>query len=101
MTTKERLAQLPDVPTIAESGFPGFELNEWNGLYAPSGTPAAVLERIREASVAALAQASVQARLANLGALAVGSSRGEFVVFLSHLRETMKALVAEANITLE
>jgi tripartite-type tricarboxylate transporter receptor subunit TctC len=101
VTTKERLAQLPDVPTIAESGFPGFELNEWNGLYAPSGTPAAVLERIHEAAVAALAQAAVQARLASLGALAVGSSRGDFVVFLSYLRETMKALVAEANITVE
>jgi tripartite-type tricarboxylate transporter receptor subunit TctC len=101
VTTKQRLAQLPDVPTIAESGFPGFELNEWNGLYAPSGTPEDVLDRIHAAAVGALAQPAVRARLESLGALAVGSSRAEFAAFLSNLRETMKALVAEANITVE
>lgn len=101
VTTKARLAQLPEVPALAEATVPGFELNEWNGLYAPSGTPAEVLDRLNATATAALAQPAVQARLASLGALAVGSSRGEFVVFLSHLRETMRRIVAEAQITID
>jgi tripartite-type tricarboxylate transporter receptor subunit TctC len=101
VTTKGRLAQLPDVPTIAEAAVPGFELNEWNGLYAPAGTPTEVLDRLNATATAALDQPAVQARLASLGALAVGSSRGEFVVFLSHLRATMRTIVAEARITVD
>jgi tripartite-type tricarboxylate transporter receptor subunit TctC len=101
VTTKERLAQLPDVPTIAETAVPGFELNEWNGLYAPSGTPTEVLDRLNAAAVAAVAEPAVKARLASLGALAVGSSRGDFAVFLSHLRATMRRIVEEARITVE
>jgi tripartite-type tricarboxylate transporter receptor subunit TctC len=101
VTTRERLAALPEVPTLAESGFPGFELNEWNGLYAPAGTPEPVLERLNGAAVAALAEPAVTARLEALGAIAVGSARGDFTVFASFQRAAMRELVAEARITVE
>ncbi|WP_144299891.1 tripartite tricarboxylate transporter substrate binding protein [Elioraea rosea] len=101
VTTRERIASLPDVPTIAESGFPGYELNEWNGLYAPAGTPEPVLERIHAAAMHALAQAPVRARLDSLGAMAVGSSRAEFATYVTTLRERMEKLVADARITVD
>lgn len=47
VTTPKRMAQLPDSPTLAESGFPGFEVNNWQGLFAPARTPAPVIERAR------------------------------------------------------
>jgi tripartite-type tricarboxylate transporter receptor subunit TctC len=101
VTHTARVPSLPAVPTIAESGYPGFALNEWNGLYAPAGTPEAVLDRVNEAARAALATAPVQARLEALGALPVGSSRAEFARFVAEGREAMARLVAEARITLD
>ncbi|WP_291298176.1 tripartite tricarboxylate transporter substrate binding protein [Elioraea sp.] len=101
VTHGARLPSLPDVPTIAESGFPGYELNEWNGLYAPAGTPDAVLDRIHAAAMHALAQPAVTARLDALGAMAVGSLRADFAGFVTALRETMAKLVVDAKITVD
>ncbi len=100
-TTRQRLAALPDVPTLAESGLDGFELNEWNGLYAPAGTPDTIVDRLNGAARHGLAQPAVQARLEALGAIAVGSSPGEFTRHVAQLRETMKALVAQAGVTID
>jgi tripartite-type tricarboxylate transporter receptor subunit TctC len=101
VTHSAHIPSLPDVPTIAESGFPGYALNEWNGLYAPAGTPDATLDRIHAAALHALAQAHVKARLDALGAMAVGSSRADFGVFVTQLRETMGKLVVDAKITID
>jgi tripartite-type tricarboxylate transporter receptor subunit TctC len=101
VTTTQRLAALPDVPTLDESGLVGFELNEWNGLYAPSATPAAILDRLNEAARHGLAEPAVKARIETLGALAVGSTRGDFTAHVSRLRESMKTLVAEAGVTVD
>jgi tripartite-type tricarboxylate transporter receptor subunit TctC len=101
VTHSARIPSLPDTPTIAESGFPGFELNEWNGLYAPAGTPEAALDGIHAAALHALTQPAVRARLDALGALAVGSSRIAFAAFVTGLRETMARLVADANVTVD
>jgi tripartite-type tricarboxylate transporter receptor subunit TctC len=101
VTHSARIPSLPDVPTIAESGFPGYELNEWNGLYAPASTPDAVLDRVHAAALHALAQAPVTARLDALGAMAVGSSRADFTAFVTALRETMGKLVVDAKITVD
>uniref|UniRef100_UPI001F1617BC tripartite tricarboxylate transporter substrate-binding protein n=1 Tax=Falsiroseomonas oryziterrae TaxID=2911368 RepID=UPI001F1617BC len=54
VSTAARIAALPEVPTIAEQGFAGFELNEWNGFYAPAATPAPAIAALREAVLAAL-----------------------------------------------
>jgi len=62
-----RVPSLPDVPTFAEAGYPGFEVNAWYALYAPAKTPAAVLGQLNTALNAVLAQADVRDRLASLG----------------------------------
>jgi tripartite-type tricarboxylate transporter receptor subunit TctC len=100
-THTARLATLPEVPTIAESGYPGYTLNEWNGLYAPAGTPEAVLDRLHAAALHALAQDAVKSRIETLGALTVGSPRAEFRAFVAASRLRMAQLVAEARIAVD
>ncbi len=67
ITSAKRSGQLPNVPTIAESGVPGFEFSLWFGLWGPSGIPAPVVARIRKEFGAALADPGVRERLATLG----------------------------------
>lgn len=67
MATKERLATMPDVPTFSEAGMPGFELAVWHGLYAPKGTPAAVIERLNKAARAAFADPALVKRFNDMG----------------------------------
>src|SRR5712671_5372735 len=62
-----RLPALPDVPTAAEAGLPGFHVATWNALFAPKGTPKAIIERLNAAAVTALADPAVRARFAAVG----------------------------------
>lgn len=71
VTSPKRLTQLPDVPTLAEQGLAGFELNVWHGLYAPRGTPKAVLDRLNQALNATIRDAGFNARIAEFGAVSV------------------------------
>jgi tripartite-type tricarboxylate transporter receptor subunit TctC len=77
VTTAERAASMPDLPTIAESGVPGYETYTWNALFAPAGTPPAVVERLNAAAVAAVTDAEVQTKLQGFGATVVGSTPDE------------------------
>ena len=74
VTSAERSKMLPDVPTVAESGYPGFENSGWFGLMAPAGTPKAAIDRIQRDTAAVLAQADVASRLAAIGMSAVGNT---------------------------
>lgn len=67
VTTRERIPALPDVPTAAEAGLPGFEVTVWHGLYAPKGTPAEITQRLSRALQAALRDPRVIQRFAELG----------------------------------
>lgn len=67
VTTRNRLASQPTVPTLAESGFPGFELLLWNAIYAPAGTPRPVVEKLNAALRASLADPAMRRRLAEFG----------------------------------
>ncbi len=67
VTSPERLANLPDVPTTAEGGLPDFQIGVWHGLYAPAGTPDDVLAKLNEALKAAVADPTVGERFAELG----------------------------------
>ena len=98
VSTATRMPSLPDVPTIAEQGFPGYELNEWNGLYAPAGLDAAVTQRLFQAAQHALADQNVRARLDTLGALPVGTEPAAFARYVAEQREIMKNLVRDAKI---
>jgi tripartite-type tricarboxylate transporter receptor subunit TctC len=67
VTGSKRLADLPDVPTVAESGFPGFEAYSWIGIFAPSATPAATVKKLSDDFRAALSDADVKTKLTDLG----------------------------------
>jgi tripartite-type tricarboxylate transporter receptor subunit TctC len=77
-TSKERFAAMPEIPTLHESGFPGFDTGQWLGLMVPRGTPGEVIQRLHRASVEALAEAQVKERLAQSALAPVGSSPKEF-----------------------
>lgn len=98
VTTAERIPPLPEVPTIAEQGFEGYELNEWNGMYAPAGTPAPVVERLYQASKHALDDTTVRQRLDALGAIPVGSDPAVFARYVAAQRALMERIVREAKI---
>jgi tripartite-type tricarboxylate transporter receptor subunit TctC len=77
VTTKERLAQFPDVPTIGESGLPGFEFNSWFAMLAPAGTPNEVVSRLNAEMRKALADPDVRDKLIGIGLSPRGSSPQE------------------------
>jgi tripartite-type tricarboxylate transporter receptor subunit TctC len=66
-TDTTRLATAPDIPTVDEAGLPGFYLSNWSGVWAPKGTPKAVITKLNAAIVDALADATVRQRLAHIG----------------------------------
>jgi len=78
---KTRSPVLPEVPTIAESGLPGYEMYEWNAVFVPAGTPAAVIDRLSKEIAATLKDAEVRTRLEVLGAEVIGSSPAELDTF--------------------
>lgn len=72
VTTKTRVDSLPDLPTLNESGLPGFEVGVWHGIYAPKGTPKAVIDKLVQALAVALKDPTVKQRFADLGTEPVG-----------------------------
>ena len=74
VTTEKRLPELPDVPTIAELGYPGYEISSWQGVFAPAGTPKEIVEKLNGEIVAMLNAPEVQARITREGAVPIGSS---------------------------
>ena len=78
VSSEKRAAQLPQVATIAESGFPGFKTVTWNGLMAPAGTPPAVVARLADAVREALAFEGTQSKFQQMGVDPIGSSPREF-----------------------
>jgi tripartite-type tricarboxylate transporter receptor subunit TctC len=72
------LPYLPDVPTIAELGFPDYEINSWQGMFAPAGTPREIIGKINGEVVQMLNTPEVRARMAREGADPVGSTPEQF-----------------------
>jgi tripartite-type tricarboxylate transporter receptor subunit TctC len=83
MTTRDRSADLPDTPTLAESGFGGFDVTTMTGLLAPAKTPANVVAALNKALNAALGEPELQQRLRQLGGIALPSTPAEFQAFLA------------------
>ena len=75
VTTPERVPSLPDLPTSAQGGLPGFEVSVWHGLYAPKGTPAPIIARLNQALVKALQDGDIARRFADLGTAPVAAAR--------------------------
>jgi len=78
VTTPQRLPQLPDTPTFAEAGLPGFSYDSWFGLMAPAGVPAAILEKVSRDTAQTLAAADLKNRLASQGITAVSNTPAAF-----------------------
>ena len=93
-----RSPALPDVPTIAESGFPGFEASVWYGFMAPAATPKAVIERLHAEVQKALVTPEVRERMAAVGGEAVPSSIADFAALIRADRQRYDKLVREAKI---
>lgn len=76
--TKERHAQFPQIPTVAESGVPGFDVRSWYGILAPAGTPKAVLSKLHAAITSAIAEPATNRRLSELGVDPTTNSPAQF-----------------------
>ncbi|MFZ4759926.1 MAG: Bug family tripartite tricarboxylate transporter substrate binding protein, partial [Burkholderiaceae bacterium] len=101
VTSLKRTEVLKDLPTLAEQGYPGFEALAWNGLFAPAGTPEAVVRRIAEDVTAALAEPAVRDGLAKQGLVAGGGTPADFATFIRAESKTWGAMIREAGITLD
>jgi len=97
--TAKRLPQFPDTPTMSEIGFPGFEETApWVGLLAPAKTPAAVVNRLNDAMLKALAKPDVKAQLEKLGAVIVGDSPAAFTAYLKRDYDRWENVIKTAAI---
>ena len=81
VTTSTRAKALPDLPTIAESGYPGFDISTWYGFWAPKGTPPAIVAKLSDAAAKVLKQDGVISKYESMGAEPIGSSPAEFAKF--------------------
>jgi tripartite-type tricarboxylate transporter receptor subunit TctC len=97
-TSKERFPTLPEIPTLHESGFPGFDTTQWLGLLAPRGTSAEVVDRLYAETKKVLAQEEVKARLLQAALLPVGSSPKEFEALIQADLERWSKLAAELGL---
>lgn len=96
--TAQRLSQLPDVPTVAEQGYKGFEMTQWYGLMAPSKWPKANLAKLETEAIKAARSSLVKEKLSQETALAVGNTGAEFDAFIKSEQARWKPVIARAQI---
>jgi tripartite-type tricarboxylate transporter receptor subunit TctC len=96
--TAQRLAQLPDVPTVAEMGYKDFETSQWYGILAPAGTPREVVKKLQEESYKALKSNSVTERFASDSAVGGGGSPEEFGAYIAQQQRIWADIVKRAGI---
>lgn len=101
VTSEKRTVGLPDVPTIGESGVPGFNMSGWFGLMVPRGTPVAVIRTLNKAANEALVPAEINKLFISLGLDPVGGSAEEFDIFIRQEMDKYARLVRAANISLQ
>lgn len=100
VTSAQRLPQLPDVPTMAEAGLPGFEASSWFALVAPARTPQAVIDRLYTETAKALQSPDMQERFGKLGARLVGNRPDDFARFIVTERAKWDGIIKKAGIRL-
>jgi tripartite-type tricarboxylate transporter receptor subunit TctC len=101
VSSLQRARQLPDVPTVAESGFAGFKTLTWNGLVAPAGTPAAVVNRIAAAVKDMVGQSDAVARLQQMGVDPIGDTPAQFADTLKADLATWSEAARASNLKVE
>ncbi len=101
ISSLERSPALPDVPTIASAGFPGFEAKEWYGLVAPAGTPMPIVARLNREIVRIMHLPEINARIVEQGAEIVADSPDQFGVFIKAELAKWTKIVRETRMRLE
>ena len=101
VTSDRRLAELPDVPTMAEAGVPDMVVTAWFGLVAPAGTPAAVIDALYAATRDVVRSPDVAERFRAMGGQAGGDTPAEFAAFIDQERVRWKRIVDAAGIVQE
>ena len=101
VTSRQRSALLPEVPSLAESGLPDYEAGSWYGVMAPAGTPREIVERLHGAIARALKQPDVAQRLAAEGAIVIGSTPAEFGAHIKAELARVGNVVRGAGIRIE
>lgn len=98
VTSAERAEMLPEVPTMAESGFPGFDVQAWGGIMAPAGVPPALTERLNREVNLALADPAVQKSMRDAGSVPQGGSSADFGAFVARESANWKRVIDAAGI---
>jgi len=101
VSSPRRVAAIPDVPTIAESGLPGFETGSWQGVVAPPGTPREIVARLNAEIGRILATPEMRDKLGNQGADVRTNSPEEFAVFIRAEKDRWAKVVKDANVKVE
>jgi tripartite-type tricarboxylate transporter receptor subunit TctC len=97
VTTAKRSPTVPDLPTIAESGVPGFDISTWYGVWAPAGTPKEIVNKVAAEMAKALQQPAMRERLAALGAEPVGNTPEEFAAYCQSELAKWSKIVRESG----
>jgi tripartite-type tricarboxylate transporter receptor subunit TctC len=97
VTTAKRSPLAPELPTIAESGLAGFDINTWFGIFVPAGTPRDVIDRLQAEFTRALAAPDVREKMLNLGAEPVGNRPEEFATYIRSEAEKYARLVKSSG----
>jgi tripartite-type tricarboxylate transporter receptor subunit TctC len=101
VTGAKRSPAAPELPTVAEAGMPGYQVYEWNAIFAPAGTPEAIVKRLHAEIVKALALPDLKERIASLGGEIVASSPAETAAWLREQTAIWGKVVREGNIKIE
>lgn len=101
VTTKERAANFPDIPTMEEAGVPGYETNTWNAFFGPKGLPPEVVATLNKAANEAIQDETVKARLAEVGATTVGGTPEELAVHVKDEIARWKPVIEAAGAKIE
>lgn len=101
VTAPKRLALLPNVPTMAEGGVPGLEVDSWSGLFAPAGTPRPIIEKLQQAVIKAVGTTEMRDNLQPQGAVLVGNTSSEFKAYIDKDVEHMAKTFKTVKVTLD
>jgi tripartite-type tricarboxylate transporter receptor subunit TctC len=101
VTTPKRASGAPDIPTLAESGFPGFDTSLWFGLLAPAATPKDIVAKVHDDVIQVLKLPDVKARIAEQGADIVGDTPAEFAAFIASESAKYAKIIKQAGVKLD
>ncbi|WP_428671531.1 Bug family tripartite tricarboxylate transporter substrate binding protein [Reyranella sp.] len=101
VSSPQRSPDYPDVPTVSEAGVPGYQSVAWYGLVGPKNMPDAVLKKLSEETIRAVAAPGVRAVIATSGGVAVGGTPAEFADFIAAERKRYETIVREAGMTVD